>query len=160
MGEFILYDIEEEGIVKTRCDRIDFTCNLDAIQPESELIQQRDLIHKNSVIRLLKKSVLYADQPQQCTDIMSKRVIPYSSQDLIREEIRHIHDPRVYVRLLEDCFRCGIDLTQSYTALVEMCVHQIRHLVTACQLHVGEQELEEKEIELKDCNEGRRELRE
>lgn len=36
----------------------------------------------------------------------------------IRDEIRHIHDPRMYVRLLEDCFDCGIDLTHSYTALV------------------------------------------
>ena len=77
---------------------------------------------------------------------------------MIRDEIRHIHDPRMYVRLLEDCFSSGIDLTHSYTALVEMCVHQIHHLTTACQLHVGEQELESKDIHLKDFNESHTEL--
>ncbi len=73
---------------------------------------------------------------------------------MIRDEIRHIHDPRMYVRLLEDCFDCGIDLTHSYTALVEMCVHQIHQLATACQFNVGEQELETKDVELTDSNEG------
>ena len=60
----------------------------------------------------------------------------------------------MYVRLLEDCFDCGIDLTHSYTALVEMCVHQIHQLATACQFNVGEQELETKDVELTDSNEG------
>ena len=42
----------------------------------------------------------------------------------------------------------------TYTALVEMCVHQIHQLATACQFNVGEQELETKDVELTDSNEG------
>ena len=72
LGEFIVYDVKDpDGIVRTKCDRIQLKCVLDSIQNDQNLIQQHDLIHKNSVIRLLKKSVLVATQSQQCTEIMS-----------------------------------------------------------------------------------------
>lgn len=61
----------------------------------------------------------------------------------------------MYVQLLEDCFRCGIDLTQTYSALVEMCVEQVKQLSSTSQLQVKEEDLQTGEVLLEEPNESR-----
>ncbi|KAK8818627.1 hypothetical protein WA538_003938, partial [Blastocystis sp. DL] len=141
LGEFLLFDKEEKDHVVTTFSRIILSCNLETIQIAGELTKRLDIVHKNTVIRQLIRS---SRLPQQNPELMNS----------IREEIRKIQHPGVYVQLLEDCFRCGIDLTQTYSALVEMCVEQVKQLSSARQLQVKEEDLQAEEVVLEEPNES------
>ena len=152
LGEFLLFDKEEKDHVVTTFSRIILSCNLETIQIAGELTKRLDIVHKNTVIRQLIRS---SRLPQQNPELMSISSLFFSHSDSIREEIRKIQHPGVYVQLLEDCFRCGIDLTQTYSALVEMCVEQVKQLSSARQLQVKEEELQAEEVVLEEPNESR-----
>ena len=128
------------------------SCNLETIQIAGELTKRLDIVHKNTVIRQLIRSSRLS---QQNPELMSISSLFFSHSDSIREEIRKIQHPGVYVQLLEDCFRCGIDLTQTYSALVEMCVEQVKQLSSSRQLQVKEEDLQAEEVVLEEPNESR-----
>lgn len=135
----------------TTFSRIILSCHLERIQIAGELTKRLDVVHKNTVIRQLIRS---SRLQQQSPEMMSISFLSFFFSDSIREEIRKIQHPSVYVQLLEDCFRCGIDLTKTYSALVEMCVEQVKQLSSTSQLQVKEEDLQTDEVLLEEPNES------
>lgn len=107
-GEYIIYDKEEEGQITTRCAKIQLTLEL----LKKKDTHYQDIYTKNEVIKLLK----------QLTDVHDEKRIT-----LLKETILRIHETKLYIQLLDDCFQYGIDLSNTYSTLLSICSNQIRN---------------------------------
>lgn len=46
---------------------------------------------------------------------------------LLKESIMRIHETKLYIQLLDDCFQYGIDLSNTYSTLLSICSNQIKN---------------------------------
>lgn len=107
-GEYVLYDKEEEGQITTQCAKI----QLASLLVKRNGTRYRDIYTKNEVIKLLK----------QLTDIHDAK-----RTTLLKESIMRIHETKLYIQLLDDCFQYGIDLSNTYSTLLSICSNQIKN---------------------------------
>lgn len=107
------------------CSLIRLTTTSSSFQSPLRLALQHDVVLKNTIIKLLQK---VAEEPQKNSGEMQSPDLPASLVDSLRNTIQLIRDPQMYLRLLDDCFRYGVDLSRSYKILLSICSQQVQRL--------------------------------
>ena len=107
------------------CSLIRLTTTSSSFQSPLRLALQHDVVLKNTIIKLLQK---VAEEPQKNSGEMQSPDLPASLVDSLRNTIQLIRDPQMYLRLLDDCFRYGVDLSRSYKILLSICSQQVKRL--------------------------------
>ena len=107
------------------CSLIHLTATSSSFQSPLRLALQHDVVLKNTIIKLLQK---VAEEPQKNSGEMQSPDLPASLVDSLRNTIQLIRDPQMYLRLLDDCFRYGVDLSRSYKILLSICSQQVQRL--------------------------------
>ena len=107
------------------CSLIRLTTTSSSFQSPLRLALQHDVVLKNTIIKLLQK---VAEEPQKNSGEMQSPDLPGSLVDSLRNTIQLIRDPQMYLRLLDDCFRYGVDLSRSYKILLSICSQQVQRL--------------------------------
>ena len=107
------------------CSLIRLTTTPSSFQSPLRLALQHDVVLKNTIIKLLQK---VAEEPQKNSGEMQSPDLPASLVDSLRNTIQLIRDPQMYLRLLDDCFRYGVDLSRSYKILLSICSQQVQRL--------------------------------
>ena len=109
----------------SNCSLIRLTTTPSSFQSPLRLALQHDVVLKNTIIKLLQK---VAEEPQKNSGEMQSPDLPASLVDSLRNTIQLIRDPQMYLRLLDDCFRYGVDLSRSYKILLSICSQQVQRL--------------------------------
>lgn len=120
-GEYLLYDKEEEGKITTFCSKVGLTILYAGLSRTPAGSHYRDLYYKNEVIKILKHLAVSNDDMQM---------------ERMHSLIQNIQDTSIYLKLLDDCFQHGIDLSNTYSMMLSMCSARIQNKETEANVTV------------------------
>ena len=121
---FVLY--ESDGMpTSIYCSLIRLTATSSSFQSPFRLTLQHDVVLKNTIIKFLQK---VSEEPQEISGEIQSPDLPVSLVNSLQNTIQLIRDPQMYLRLLDDCFRYGVDLSRSYKILLSICSQQVQRL--------------------------------